>query len=110
MIRFYLETYGSSQKALLQYPKKPIDVYKQIPDSAKVLILVLNVLINRFEVLNVKYLLLFEYENNAYFRSEWKSGDVMEIMLETGNFSLETEFGSFPHRIFVIRFMPRSQP
>jgi 4-amino-4-deoxy-L-arabinose transferase-like glycosyltransferase len=108
MMRFYLETYGG-QRALLQYPAKPIDVYQQIPDNQRVFVLALNILINRFEALNVKYLLLYEYENNLYFHSKWKSADVLELMHETGHFSLETEFGSSPRRIFVIRFLSSSQ-
>ena len=107
MITFYLETYDSGQRELLPYPEKPVDVYASIPNE-RMLFLCLNVLVKRLETLNVKYLVLVESGNELYFNSTLRSSDVLESMLYTERFVLEKEFGIFPRRVFIIRFVSSS--
>ena len=107
MMRFYLETYGSGHRELLQYPEKPADVYASVPNE-RMLLLGLNVLVKRLEALNVKYLVLVESGNELYFNSTIRSSDVLESMLYTEQFVLEREFGIFPRRVFILRFVSSS--
>jgi len=107
MMKFYLETYDSGQRDLLQYPEKPADVYASVP-TERLLFLGLNVLVKRLEALNAKYMLLVESGNELYFNSTLRSSDVLESMLYTERFVLEQEFGSFPRRVFILRFVSSS--
>jgi 4-amino-4-deoxy-L-arabinose transferase-like glycosyltransferase len=96
MVEFYLLVYNPDQKQPMQYPELPVDAYKPL----------FNVtwLTESSKAWNVKYLLLFEHGNITFFQSDLTSPDVLEAMLDSGNFIKETEFGSFPRRIFILRF------
>jgi hypothetical protein len=99
-VEFYLQLYNPGQKQPLPYPELPVDAYTPI----------INVswLIESSEALQVKYLLLFEHGNNTFFQSELTSQHVLDIMLDSGSYGKETEFGSFPRRIFILRFLSDS--
>jgi 4-amino-4-deoxy-L-arabinose transferase-like glycosyltransferase len=100
MMRFYLAIHDPGQRELWHYPEKPVDVF-ELQFNA-------TLLIEQSEALNVKYLLLFEHGNNPFFKSDWRYSDVIKIMLNTGRFVKEPEFGSAPRRIFIIRFLSNS--
>jgi 4-amino-4-deoxy-L-arabinose transferase-like glycosyltransferase len=99
-VNFYLLTYESGERELWEYPEDPADVYKPVFNEA--------VLIQQCKTLNAKFLLLYEHGDATYFQSDWKSGDVIDNLLNSGSFTLERMFGSYPHRIFIIRFLTKS--
>jgi 4-amino-4-deoxy-L-arabinose transferase-like glycosyltransferase len=96
MVEFYLLISNPNREQPMQYPELPVDAYMPT----------FNVtwLIETSETLHVKYLLLYEHGNITFFQSELTSHDVLETMLDTQNFVVEKEFGSFPRRIFILRF------
>ena len=100
MMRFYLAIHDPGQRELWQYPENPVDVFEPQFNA--------TLLIEQSEVLNVKYLLLFEYGNNPFFKSDWRYSDVLKRMDNTGRFVEEIAFGSAPRRIFIIRFLSNS--
>jgi hypothetical protein len=104
IMRFFMEIYDSGQRRLLQYPENAVDVFRPLPNDER-FFLSLNILMKRFEVMNVKYLLLIEWETKYYFEEFYDSSDVLENLNATGHFILETEIGSYPHRMFIIRFL-----
>jgi len=99
-MKFYLQTYDPRERELWEYPEDPVDVYKPVFNE--------TVLIEHCETLNVKFLLLYEHGDATYFQSDLKSYDVLDKMLNSGSFTLERTFGSYPHQIFIIRFLPNS--
>ncbi|MBT8171973.1 glycosyltransferase family 39 protein [Candidatus Bathyarchaeota archaeon] len=105
MMRFYLDIYDSGQQRLIEFPENAVDVYKPIPNDHRFFFSI-NRQIQRYEVMNVKYLLMIEWEIKYYFESFYDSSDVLGNLTNTGRFMLETEFGSYPHRMFIIRFLP----
>jgi hypothetical protein len=107
MMRFFLEIYDSGQRRLIQYPEKAVDVFTPLPNDER-FFFSLNVLMKRFELMNVKYLLLIEWETKFYFKLYYDSSDVLENLNSTGRFMLETEFGNYPHRMFIIRYLGNS--
>jgi len=100
MVKFYLQIYEPGERELWNYPEKAVDVYKPVFNQ--------TFLTERCTILNVKYLMLYEHGNITYFQSDWKSYDVLHKMLDSGSFTLERMFGSYPHHIFIIRFLPNS--
>ncbi|UCC57902.1 MAG: glycosyltransferase family 39 protein [Candidatus Bathyarchaeum sp.] len=98
MVEFYLQVYNPDQDEPWSYPELPIDVYTPLFNVTE--------LIERSESMNANYLLLFEHGNNTFFQSELTSQHVLEMMLNSNQFIVENEFGSFPRRIFIIRFSP----
>jgi len=96
MMKFSLQIYDSNQRTLKQYPEKPVDVYTPIFNVTE--------LIESCEALNVKYLLLYEYGNLPFFKSDWTFHEVFEMLYYTGRFVFEEEFGETPRRIFIISF------
>jgi len=97
-VEFYLQLYNPGQRQPLPYPELPVDAYKPLFN--------VSWLIESSEAWYIKYLLLFEHGNNTFFQSELTPQHVLDMMLDSGSFSKETEFGSFPRRIFIIRFLP----
>jgi 4-amino-4-deoxy-L-arabinose transferase-like glycosyltransferase len=100
MMRFYLAIHDPGQRELWQYPENPVDVFEPQFNA--------TLLIEQSEALNVKYLLLFEHGNNPFFNLDWRYSDVIKRIYDTGRFVEETEFGSAPRRIFIIRFLSNS--
>ena len=100
MVEFYLLTYDPNQEQPMQYPELAVDAYKPSFNFTW--------LIESSETLNVKYLLLFEHGNITFYESELRSHDVLETMLDTNRFVVEKEFGSFPRRISILRFLSNS--
>lgn len=100
MVEFYLLMSNPNQEQPIQYPELPVDAYMPLFNCTW--------LIENSEELNVKYLMLYEYGNITFFQSELKSQNILETMLGTENFSLERNFGSFPRRVFIIRFLSSS--
>ncbi|MGD2066205.1 MAG: hypothetical protein PVI43_03435, partial [Candidatus Bathyarchaeota archaeon] len=96
VVKFYFGMNDFTAEKLWEYPEKPVDVYKTLFNETE--------LIEYCEILHIKYLMLYEYGDMTFFQSELTSNNILEIMLNTGSFSVEKEFGSFPHRIFVLRF------
>ncbi len=100
MVKFYLKIYDSGERELWPYPENPADAYKPVFNE--------TLLVEQCEASNVKYLLLYEHGNITYFESDWKSYDVLNMMLDSGSFSKETEFGSYPRRIYIMQFLSTS--
>jgi 4-amino-4-deoxy-L-arabinose transferase-like glycosyltransferase len=99
MVKFFLLTSEQGERELWDYPeKKPVDVYKPVFNETW--------LIGQCKTLDVKFLLLYEHGGMTYFQSDWKSYDVLDKMLNSGSFTLERTFGTYPHQIFVIRYLP----
>ncbi len=96
VVKFYFGINDFTDEKLWDYPEKPVDVYKTLFNETE--------LIEYCEILNIKYLMLYEYGDMKFFQSELTSNNILEIILNTGSFSVEKEFGSFPHRIFILRF------
>jgi len=96
VVRFYFDINDSADEKLWQYPEKPVDVYKTLFNETE--------LIEYCEILHIKYLMLYEYGDLKFFQSELTSNNILEIILNTGSFSVAKEFGSSPHRIFILQF------
>ncbi|MEJ2241267.1 MAG: hypothetical protein P8Y18_03885 [Candidatus Bathyarchaeota archaeon] len=96
VVKFYFDMNDFTEEKLWEYPEKPVDVYKTFFNETE--------LIENCEILHVKYLMLYEYGDMKFFESELTSNNILEIILDTGSFSIEKEIGSFPHRIFILRF------
>ncbi len=97
VVKFYLLTYESFERELWDYPEEPVDVYKPLFNR--------TLLIEQCKRLNVRFLLLYEYANVTYFQSNWTSYDVIDNLINSGNFTLERRFGNYPHRIFIIKYL-----
>jgi 4-amino-4-deoxy-L-arabinose transferase-like glycosyltransferase len=100
MVEFYLLLSDPNQEQPMQYPELAVDAYKPSFNYTW--------LIESSEASNVKYLLLFEHGNGTYYESDLRAQDVLEAMLDTGRFTVEEEFGTFPRRIFILRFSSNS--
>jgi len=100
VVRFYLDIPDFTGEKLWQYPEKAVDAYTPLFNE--------TTLIERCKALHVKYLLSYEYGDLAFFQSELRSEDVLETMLDTDRFVVEMEFGTFPHRIFILQFLSNS--
>ncbi len=100
MVEFYLLVSDPNREQPMQYPELAVDAYKPSFNFTW--------LIESSETLNVKYLLLFEHGNITFYESDLRSHDVLETMLDTKRFVIEKEFGTFPRRIFILRFLSNS--
>jgi hypothetical protein len=100
MVEFYLLVSDSNQEQPMQYPELAVDAYKPSFNYTW--------LIESSEASNVKYLMLFEHGNITYYESDLRSQDVLEAMLDTDRFEVEKEFGTFPRRIYILRFLLNS--
>jgi hypothetical protein len=100
MVKFYLLVYDSGDHNIWPYPEAAVDAFS--PE--------LNVtfLIERCESTNVKYLMLYEYGNITYFDSDWKSYDVFDMLTDSGRFTSETVFGTYPRRVTILQFISDS--
>lgn len=99
MIKFNLQTYETGERSVWPYPTNPVDAYEPSLNE--------TFLIEECEKSNVKYLMLYEHGNTTYFGSKWmKSYYVLDRLVSSGNFTVETEFGTSPRRITVLQFTP----
>lgn len=96
VVRFYFGMNDFADEKLWDYPEEPVDVYKTLFNETE--------LIEYCEILNIKYLMLYEYGDMKFFQSEMTSNNILEIIINTGSFSVEKEFGSYPHRIYILQF------
>jgi 4-amino-4-deoxy-L-arabinose transferase-like glycosyltransferase len=100
MVEFYLLKSDPDQEQPMQYPELAVDAYKPSFNFTW--------LIESSEESNIKYLLLFEHGNITYYESDLRSHDVLEAMLDTNRFVVEKNFGTFPRRIYILRFLSNS--
>jgi hypothetical protein len=100
MVEFYLLASDPNQEQPVQYPELAVDAYKPSFNF--------TYLIESSEASSVKYLMLFEHGNCTYYESTWRAQDVLDAMLDTGRFAVEEEYGAFPRRIYVLRFLLNS--
>lgn len=98
MIKFNLQTHEVGQREVWPYPLDAADSYKPSFNETE--------LIEECNSSSVKYLLLYEHGNMTYFESDWKSYDVLDMLISSGSFTKEAEFGEYPRRITVIQFTP----
>lgn len=97
MVEYYLLVSDPNQEQPTQYPELAADAYKPSFNF--------TYLIETSEKTNVKYLMLFEHGNITFYETDLRSHDVLEAMLETERFVVEKEFGTFPRRIYILRFL-----
>ena len=100
MIKFNLQTQEVGEREVWAYPSEPADAYKPSLNVTE--------LVEECNSSNVKYLLLYEHGNITYFDSDWKSYYVLDQLVSSGNFTVETVFGTSPRRITVLQFTPNS--
>jgi hypothetical protein len=100
MVEFYLLASDPNQEQPMQYPELPVDAYKPSFNYTDLIELCKND--------TVKYLMLFELGNITFYDSDVRSQDVLDAMLATNRFTVEKEFGTFPRRIYVLRFLSNS--
>jgi hypothetical protein len=101
MVNFYLFLYNSSDRLLWKYPEQPADAYSPPLNETW--------LIERCEATNVKFLLLYEHNNETYFDSDWRAYYVLDRLVLSGRFKFEWVFGTEFHRVIIIRFIPDSR-
>jgi 4-amino-4-deoxy-L-arabinose transferase-like glycosyltransferase len=97
MVEFYLLVSDPDQEQPIQYPELAVDAYKPSFNF--------TYLIETSETENVKYLMLFEHGNITFYETDLRSQNVLEAMLDTDRFVVEKEFGTFPRRIYILRFL-----
>jgi hypothetical protein len=100
MVRFYLRIYDSGEREVWPYPQDAVDSYKPTLNE--------TLLSELCDESNVKYLLLYEHGNITYYDSNWKSYYVLDRLINSANFTQETVFGTYPRRITVLQFTPKS--
>ncbi len=98
VLNFYIYNANPNyQSQTWQYPNVAVDTYKFAFNVTE--------LTHLCEGNNAKYLLLFEYgEEFPYFKSNLTMHAVFNQLTSTSRFTLETSFGSFPQKIFVLSF------
>jgi hypothetical protein len=96
VVGFYTQVY-QKQNRVLQYPELPVDTFTP---EFKIVELITICLKN-----NAKYVLLYEYGSvEHYFNSNITAHDVNDLIYASGSFVLETDIGTSPNRVFIIRF------
>jgi hypothetical protein len=98
IVKFYVYNANhGGQSDIWQYPDVAVDTYQFVFNVTE--------LINLCAVNNAKYLLLFEYgETYPYFDSNLTMHSVFTLLTSTQRFTLQTSFGSYPQKIFVLSF------
>ena len=97
MVKFYLNANWSRQNQVLQYPEEPVDAFTPNFDVNQVIALC--------QQNNVKYLLIYEYGATfPYFNSTLTTHEVLIELIDSGNFTYETRFGTSPRSISVLSF------
>ena len=98
MVWFYLNIENPSQNysQTWQYPQLAADAYTPNFNTTD--------FISLCRERNVKYVLLYEYGWLQYFNSTMTEKDVYNMLNETGRFTLQNSFGTWPNRIFVFSF------
>ena len=97
-VNFYVYNANPNyQSQTWQYPNVAVDTYQFTFNVTE--------LTNLCQTNHAKYLLLFEYgEDFPYFNSNLTMHSVFSELTNTSRFALETSFGSFPQKIFVLSF------
>jgi 4-amino-4-deoxy-L-arabinose transferase-like glycosyltransferase len=98
MVRFYIRLFDTGEREVFPYPQNAIDAYPPPLNE--------TLLSEMCAEDNVKYLLLYEHGNITYYDSDWKSYYVLDRLTSSGNFTVETVFGTYPRRITVLQFTP----
>jgi 4-amino-4-deoxy-L-arabinose transferase-like glycosyltransferase len=95
--RFYSDSKKNERTDVWQYPTLPVDTYT--PSFS------IQELTSFCELRNAKYLLLFEYGGTyPYFNSSLNMQGVNSLLVDSQRFSVQTIFGDYPSRIFVLSF------
>ncbi|MFW6117096.1 MAG: ArnT family glycosyltransferase [Thermoproteota archaeon] len=95
-VQFYLKKQNANYNKVYQYPQMPVDAY---PPSFNI-----TELIQTCEDAHVKYLLLYQYGNIPFYKSELTSLRVIQKMNNTHRFFPEAEYGSPPRKVFIFSF------
>jgi len=97
IVKFYLNADGLVSNRILQYPDYPVDTFT--PEFN------VNELVALCEQNNVKYLMLFEYgEIYPYYESTLTKQQVYTMLIDSQRFADQTNYGSYPCRIFILSF------
>jgi 4-amino-4-deoxy-L-arabinose transferase-like glycosyltransferase len=97
-VNFHLMVHDLGKRVLIEYPVDPADVYSPVLNE--------TVLIEKCEGFDVKFLLLYENGNKTYYDTDLKAIDVMDMLVDSGNFTLETTVGDSPQQVFILRYLP----
>jgi 4-amino-4-deoxy-L-arabinose transferase-like glycosyltransferase len=97
-VNFYIYNANPNfQSQTWQYPNVAVDTYQFTFNVTE--------LMNLCQTNHAKYLLLFEYgEDFPYFNSNLTMRSAFTELTNASRFALETSFGSFPQKIFVLSF------
>jgi 4-amino-4-deoxy-L-arabinose transferase-like glycosyltransferase len=96
MVWFYLNLEAPRENPVWQYPQQAVDAYTPRFNTTE--------LINWCLQNNTRCALIYENGKNKYYGSTLTSDDIMGMLNTTGRFSLQTNFGVTPNRIFVFSF------
>ena len=96
MVWFYLNLQAPRENPVWQYPQQAADAYTPRFNATE--------LVSWCRQNNTRRALIYENGKNQYYGSTLTSADVIVILNATGRFSLQTNFGVTPNRIFVFSF------
>jgi hypothetical protein len=99
-VRYYLNIKipNADYSQAWQYPAEAVDAYTLDFNAAEFTQLC--------QQNNAKYAIIYEFSGYQYFNSTETAQSVINTLVLTTRFTLETTFGSAPDRVFVYRFMP----
>jgi len=92
---FYLSAYESKPNKVWLYPLEPADAYAPNFNISQML--------GVCKQNNVKYLLLYENNNQYFFNSTLNTAIIVETMIQSGEIYYQTSVGVQPDRIFVFQ-------
>jgi hypothetical protein len=94
---FCLNEKAPSQSNVWQYPELAVDAYTPNFNTTE--------FVNLCQQSNAGYVFLYENgKTGHYFNSTLTELDVFNMLNATGRFTVQANFGTEPHRIFVLSF------
>jgi 4-amino-4-deoxy-L-arabinose transferase-like glycosyltransferase len=97
MVKFALQSNGSRQNQVLQYPELPVDAFTPSFNVTE--------LVGLCREKNVKYAFLYEYGGDVpYFQSNLTTMQVYSELQGSGRFVYEQRVGVFPRTITIFSF------
>ena len=100
MVWYYLDVKSPNQNysQIWQYPVLAVDAYTPTFNVSQFAL--------ECQQHNAKYVLIYENGDYQYFNSTLNEPTVYRMLNQTGQFALQTTFGTQPYRIFVLSFKP----
>jgi 4-amino-4-deoxy-L-arabinose transferase-like glycosyltransferase len=97
MVWFYLNLDAPRDNPVWQYPQQAVDAYTPRFNATE--------LVGWCLQNSTHCALIYENGKNQYYGSTLTSADIMIMLNATGRFSLQTNFGVAPNRIFIFSFV-----